>query len=60
MAALTEILIEVDRDTNLTGHLHTHAGSASPRVSDVEHRRNLYAAILAQAPATSDPPACPN
>ena len=45
---LTEILIEIDRDTNFTRHL-THAGGGTPHVGEVEHRRNLYAAILAQA-----------
>ncbi|HXZ74723.1 MAG TPA: DUF4158 domain-containing protein, partial [Streptosporangiaceae bacterium] len=45
---LTEILIEVDRETGFTSHL-THASGAEPRHGEVEHRRNLYAAILAQA-----------
>lgn len=43
-----KILIDVDRDTNFTAAL-THAGAASPRLPAIEHRRNLYAAILAQA-----------
>ena len=45
---LSELLIEVDRATNFTQYL-THASGASPRHSELEHRRNLYAAILAQA-----------
>jgi hypothetical protein len=45
---LAELLIEVDQLTAFTSHL-THAGGATPRSSDLEHRRNLYAAILAQA-----------
>jgi hypothetical protein len=45
---LTEILIDVDRATGFTRHL-THAGGATPRHGEVEHRRILYAAILAQA-----------
>jgi hypothetical protein len=45
---LTEILIDVDRATGFTRHL-THAASASPRHGQVEHRRILYAALLAQA-----------
>ena len=45
---LTEILIEADRETNFTRHF-THAGGARPRVGEIEHRRNLYAAVLAQA-----------
>jgi len=45
---LTEILIDVDRDTNFTAAL-THAWGATPRLPGIEHRRNLYAAILAQA-----------
>ncbi len=44
----TEILIDVDRATGFTRHL-THAASASPRHGEVEHRRILYAALLAQA-----------
>ncbi len=45
---LSELLIEVDRATNFTQYL-THAAGASPRHSELEHRRNLYAALLAQA-----------
>ncbi len=45
---LTELLIEVDRETGFSSHL-THAGGASPRHSDLEHRRNLYAALLSLA-----------
>jgi TnpA family transposase len=45
---LTELLIEVDRETGFSTHL-THAGGANPRLPELEHRRNLYAAILAQA-----------
>ena len=45
---LTELLIEVDRETGFSAHL-THAGGASPRRPELEHRRNLYAAVLAQA-----------
>ena len=45
---LTEVLIEVDRETGFTSHL-THAADAQPRHGEVEHRRNLYAAILAQS-----------
>ncbi len=45
---LTELLIEVDRESGFSAHL-THAGGASPRHPDLEHRRNLYAAILSLA-----------
>ncbi|CAN5765018.1 Tn3-like element TnAs1 family transposase [soil metagenome] len=45
---LTELLIEVDRETGFSAHL-THAGGASPRHSELDHRRNLYAAILSLA-----------
>lgn len=45
---LAELLIEVDQATRFSGHL-THAGGATPRSSELEHRRNLYAAVLAQA-----------
>jgi len=45
---LTELLIEVDRETGFSDHL-THAGGATPRLPVLEHRRNLYAALLAQA-----------
>ena len=43
-----ELLIEVDTVTNWTDHL-THAGGGTPRHPDIEHRRLLYAAVLAQA-----------
>ncbi len=45
---LTELLIEVDRESGFSTHL-THAGGASPRHPELEHRRNLYAAILSLA-----------
>lgn len=45
---LTELLIEVDRESGFSAHL-THAGGAGPRHSELEHRRNLYAAILSLA-----------
>ena len=45
---LTELLIEVDRENGFSAHL-THAAGASPRHSELEHRRNLYAAILSLA-----------
>jgi TnpA family transposase len=45
---LTELLIEVDWETGFSDHL-THAGGATPRLPVLEHRRNLYAALLAQA-----------
>lgn len=45
---LTELLIEIDRETGFSTHL-THAGGASPRLPELEHRRNLYAAILSLA-----------
>jgi TnpA family transposase len=45
---LAELLIEVDQLTGFTAHL-THAGGATPRSPELEHRRNLYAAVLAQA-----------
>ena len=45
---LAELLIEVDQATGFTNHL-THAGGAQPRHSTLEHQRNLYAAIFAQA-----------
>ena len=45
---LTELLIETDLEASWSKHL-THAGGAKPRVPEIEHRRNLYAAILAQA-----------
>ena len=45
---LTELLIETDGEIHWSRHL-THAGGGSPRHSPLEHQRNLYAAILAQA-----------
>jgi len=45
---LTELLIEVDRESGFSAHL-THAGGASPRHPELEHRRDLYAAILSLA-----------
>ncbi len=45
---LTELLIEVDRESGFSAYL-THAGGASPRHPELEHRRNLYAAILSLA-----------
>lgn len=45
---LTELLIEVDRESGFSAHL-THAGGASPRRPELEHRRNLYAAIVSLA-----------
>jgi TnpA family transposase len=48
MLPLPEILIEVDQQTGFTDHL-THAAGATPRTEPVEHARNLYAAVLAQA-----------
>ncbi len=48
---LTELLIEVDRESGFSAHL-THAGGASPRHPELEHRRNLYAAILCARPVS--------
>jgi Transposase and inactivated derivatives, TnpA family len=45
---LTELLIEVDRESGFSAHL-THAAGASPRHPELEHRRNLYAAVLSLA-----------
>jgi TnpA family transposase len=45
---LTELLIEIDRESGFSAHL-THAGGASPRHPELEHRRNLYAAVLSLA-----------
>jgi TnpA family transposase len=45
---LTELLIETDGEIHWSRHL-THAGGGSPRHPPIEHQRNLYAAILAQA-----------
>jgi len=49
---LTELLIETDLEAHWSKH-RTHAGGARPRVPELEHRRNLYAAILAQARTAS-------
>ncbi len=43
-----ELLIEIDAVTHWTDHL-THAGGGHPRHDPDEHRRLLYAAVLAQA-----------
>ncbi|MGH2652302.1 MAG: Tn3 family transposase, partial [Actinomycetota bacterium] len=48
MVPLAEILIDVDRDTGFSSCL-PHPTGAAPRTSELEHRRNLYGAILAQA-----------
>lgn len=48
MVPLAEAIIEVDRVTGFSARL-THAGGATPRASELEHRRNLYAALIAQA-----------
>ncbi|MDH5372285.1 MAG: Tn3 family transposase [Acidimicrobiia bacterium] len=45
---LSELLIEIDQATEFTRHL-THAAGSQPRHPNLEHRRNLYAAMLAQA-----------
>jgi len=45
---LTELLIDVDRQTGFSSHL-VHAGGATPRLPEIEHRRNMYAAILSLA-----------
>lgn len=45
---LTELLIETDGDVHWSRHF-THAGGGSPRHPPLEHQRNLYAALLAQA-----------
>jgi len=45
---LADLLIEADHHTNFTRHL-THASGATPRSNPIEHRRNLYAAVIAQA-----------
>ena len=45
---LTEILIETDGEIHWSRHF-THAGGGSPRHPPLEHQRNLYAALLAQA-----------
>jgi len=48
MVPLAEAIIEVDRVTGFSSRL-THAGGATPRAPELEHRRNLYAALIAQA-----------
>lgn len=48
MVPLAEAIIEVDNATGFSARL-THAGGATPRASELEHRRNLYAALIAQA-----------
>lgn len=47
MVPLAEILIDVDRDTGFTRALTDAVGS--PRIPEVDHRRNLYGALLAEA-----------
>lgn len=48
MVPLAEILVLVDEETGFTDLL-TPAGDGKPRASGLEHRRNLYAAILSEA-----------
>jgi TnpA family transposase len=48
MVPLAEAIIEVDKVTAFSTQL-THAGGATPRAPELEHRRNLYAALIAQA-----------
>lgn len=48
MVPLAEAIIEVDRVTRFSDRL-THAGGGTPKASELEHRRNLYAALLSQA-----------
>ena len=45
---LAELLIEIGHLTGFTSHL-THANHGQPRNPEIEHRRNLMAAMLAQA-----------
>jgi len=45
---LTEVLIETDGEIHWSRHF-THAGGGNPRHPPLEHQRNLYAALLAQA-----------
>jgi len=45
---LTEVLIETDGEIHWPRHF-THAGGGRPRHPPLEHQRNLYAALLAQA-----------
>jgi len=48
MRSLPDVLIEADHTTGFSDHL-THANGATPRANPLEHQRNLYAALLAQA-----------
>ncbi|MDQ6784547.1 MAG: Tn3 family transposase [Actinomycetota bacterium] len=48
MVPLAEAIIDVDHVTHFSDRL-THAGGGTPRAPALEHRRNLYAALLAQA-----------
>jgi len=48
MVPLAEAIIEVDRVTRFSDRL-THAGGGTPRAPELEHRRNLYSALLSQA-----------
>lgn len=48
MVPLAEILIEIDAEVGFTKSL-TQAVGTSPRMPELEHRRHLYAALLAQA-----------
>lgn len=45
---LIEILVQTDIATGFTGEF-THPSGATPRFGPVEHRRNLFAALMAQA-----------
>jgi hypothetical protein len=45
---LTEVLIKTDGEIRWSRHF-THAGGGSPRHPPLEHQRNLYVAVLAQA-----------
>lgn len=45
---LAEAIIEVDKETSFSAQL-THAGGGTPRAPELEHRRNVYAALIAQA-----------
>jgi TnpA family transposase len=48
MVPLAEIMVLVDEATGFTKWL-TPAGDVKPRATGLEHRRNLYAAILSEA-----------
>ncbi len=48
MRSLPDIMIEADQITGFSNYL-THANGATPRATALEHQRNLYAALLAQA-----------